>query len=137
MFVYSLDDLKLIGQVALPVLKLPGHEQIASVPNWVTFTPDGKTIYVSNAGAALGHRDRHGKTMKVNAVVPVGEVPKRINTMVIPSGAKPRLLPRPGGERRSVDPLHQVFGVGSSWRRIAGRRNGTRCRRLRGRAAAS
>src|SRR5437588_7538700 len=44
-FVYSLDgpalnELKLIGEVALPSFKAPGHDAIASVPNWVTFTPD-------------------------------------------------------------------------------------------------
>ena len=55
-FVYSLDDLKLIGQVALPALKLPGHEAISAVANWVTFTPDGKTIYMSNAGSARSPR---------------------------------------------------------------------------------
>jgi YVTN family beta-propeller protein len=38
-------------QVALPALKLPGHEAISAVANWVTFTPDSKTIYVSNAGS--------------------------------------------------------------------------------------
>ena len=68
-FVYSLDDLKMVGEVALPALKLPGHEAISSVPNWVTFTPDSKTIYVSNAGDPLGDRDRHRRRMKVKAVV--------------------------------------------------------------------
>ena len=45
------DDLKMIGQVALPALKLPGHDAISAVANWVTFTPDGKTIYISNAAS--------------------------------------------------------------------------------------
>ncbi len=49
-YVYSLGDLKMVGQVALPALKLPGHDAISAVANWVTFTPDSKTIYVSNAG---------------------------------------------------------------------------------------
>jgi YVTN family beta-propeller protein len=86
-FVYSLqnpslDKLELIGEVALPDLKLPGHSPIASVPNWVTFTPDGKTIYVSNAGLrSVTAIDT--ESMKVKAVVPVGEVPKRINTLVM------------------------------------------------------
>ena len=81
-FVYSLADLKLIGEVALPALKLPGREQIASVPNWVTFTPDGKTIYVSNAGMR-SVTAINTASMKVKAVIPVGEVPKRINTLVM------------------------------------------------------
>jgi YVTN family beta-propeller protein len=81
-FVYSLADLKLIGEVALPALKLEGHGLIASVPNWVTFTPDGKTIYISNAAIKSVTAIDTG-SMKVKAVIPVGEVPKRINTLVM------------------------------------------------------
>jgi YVTN family beta-propeller protein len=81
-FVYSLADLKQIGEVALPALKIPGREQISSVPNWVTFTPDGKTIYISNAGMrSVTAIDTASMTVK--AVIPVGEVPKRINTLVM------------------------------------------------------
>jgi YVTN family beta-propeller protein len=81
-FVYSLTDLKQLGEVALPVLKIAGREQISSVPNWVTFTPDGKTIYISNAGIrSVTAIDTASMTVK--AVVPVGEVPKRINTLVM------------------------------------------------------
>jgi YVTN family beta-propeller protein len=81
-FVYSLADLKQLGEVALPVLKLPGRDPISSVPNWVTFTPDGKTIYISNAGLrSVTAIDTASMTVK--AVVPVGEVPKRINTLVM------------------------------------------------------
>jgi len=85
-FVYSLEDLKMVGEVALPALKLPGHEAISAVANWVTFTPDSKTIYVSNAGSrSVTAIDV--AAMKVKAVVPVGEVPKRINTLVIRDGS--------------------------------------------------
>jgi YVTN family beta-propeller protein len=81
-FAYSLDDLKLLGQVALPVLDVPGHGPIGAVPNWVTFTPDGKALYVSNAAlrsvSAIDTND-----MKLIATIPVGEVPKRINTLVM------------------------------------------------------
>jgi YVTN family beta-propeller protein len=81
-FAYSLEDLKLLGQVALPVLNLPGHGPIGAVPNWVTFTPDGKTLYVSNAGMkSVSAIDTQAK--KLIATIPVGEVPKRINTMVM------------------------------------------------------
>jgi YVTN family beta-propeller protein len=81
-FAYSLDDLELQGQVALPVLNLPGHGPIGAVPNWVTFTPDGKTLYVSNAGLrSVSAIDTQAK--KLIATIPVGEVPKRINTMVM------------------------------------------------------
>src|SRR3984957_968029 len=82
-YVYSLADLSLVGEVALPQLKLPGHAPISAVPNWVTFTPDRNTVYISNAGLrSVSAVDT--KSMKVVAVVPVGEVPKRINTLVIP-----------------------------------------------------
>ena len=85
-FVYSLQgsslsDLKLIGEVALPSLDLPGRTPAASVPNWVTFTPDSKTIYISNA-AIRSVTAIDTASMKVKAVIPVGEVPKRIGTMV-------------------------------------------------------
>jgi YVTN family beta-propeller protein len=82
-YVYSLDgEPKLTGHVDLPALKLPGHEAISAVANWVTFTPDSKTIYVSNAGTrSVTAIDV--ANMKVKAVVPVGEVPKRINTLVM------------------------------------------------------
>ena len=82
-YVYSLADLSLMGEVALPQLKLPGHAPISAVANWVTFTPDSKTVYISNAGLrSVSAVDT--RSMKVVAVVPVGEVPKRINTLVIP-----------------------------------------------------
>jgi YVTN family beta-propeller protein len=81
-YAYSLDDLKLIGQVALPALNLPGRAPIGAVPNWVTFTPDGKTLYVSNAGLrSVSAIDT--QSMKLVATIPVGEVPKRINTLVM------------------------------------------------------
>jgi YVTN family beta-propeller protein len=81
-YVYSLEDLKLKGEVALPSLKLRGHEPISAVANWVTFTPDNKTVYVSNAGLrSVSAIDT--QSMKLVAVVPVGEVPKRINTLSV------------------------------------------------------
>ncbi|HMH17739.1 MAG TPA: cytochrome D1 domain-containing protein [Burkholderiales bacterium] len=81
-FAYSLPDLNLLGHVALPELKLAGRAPIGSVPNWVTFTPDSKLLYISNAGArSVSVIDT--KAMKAVATVPVGEVPKRINTLVM------------------------------------------------------
>jgi YVTN family beta-propeller protein len=98
-FAYSLNDLKMIGQVALPALTLPGHEPISGVANWVTFTPDSKTIYVSNAGSrSVTAIDT--AAMKVKAVVRVGEVPKRINTLVIPGG--PNASSSSNGRRASL-----------------------------------
>lgn len=82
-FVYDLADLKLKGEVALPALKPGGRTgPISSVPNWVTFTPDSKTIYVSNA-AIKSVTAIDTASMKVKAVIGVGEVPKRINTLVM------------------------------------------------------
>jgi YVTN family beta-propeller protein len=81
-YAYSLADLNPIGHVNLPDLKLPGHQPISAVANWVTFTPDSKTLYVSNAGLrSVTAIDT--QAMKVIAVIPVGEVPKRINTLVM------------------------------------------------------
>jgi YVTN family beta-propeller protein len=48
----------------------------------VTFTPDSSTIYISNA-ALRSVTAIDTQAMKVKAVIPVGEVPKRINTLVL------------------------------------------------------
>jgi len=78
---YSLADLKPIGRVELPQLKVTGRNPMASVPNWVTFTPDSKKVYVSNAAMnAVTAIDT--QTMKVLEVIPVGQAPKRIGTLV-------------------------------------------------------
>jgi YVTN family beta-propeller protein len=82
-YVYSLEDLKLKGEVALPSLKLAGHQPISAVANWVTFTPDGKAVYISNA-ALRSVSAIDTQSMKLVATIPVGEVPKRINTLNIP-----------------------------------------------------
>ena len=82
-FVYDLADLKLKGHVELPTTNVPGRKPIAAVPNWVTFTPDGKQIYVSNAAHnSVSAIDT--AAMKTNAVIPVGQAPKRIGTLVAP-----------------------------------------------------
>jgi YVTN family beta-propeller protein len=84
-FEYSLPELQLIGHVALPEVHPVGHAPTGSVPEWITFTPDNRTIYVSNSGAgSLSAIDVSAR--KIIAIIPVGEVPKRINTMVIPAG---------------------------------------------------
>ena len=82
-FVYSLPELKLLGRVALPELKLPGRAPIGASPTWLTFTPDSKTVYVSNEGLkAVSAIDV--KTLKEVARIPVGEWPARISTLVLP-----------------------------------------------------
>jgi YVTN family beta-propeller protein len=81
-FAYSLPDLKLIGHVDLPLVHPLGRTSTGAVPEWITFTPDSRLLYVSNSAArAVSVIDT--KTIKQIALVPVGEVPKRNNTLVI------------------------------------------------------
>jgi YVTN family beta-propeller protein len=82
-FVYSLPDLKVIGHADLPALDVPGRHAVGSVPDWLTFTPDSKTVYVADTG--LGSVSAiDAKTLKEVARIRVGEVPKRMNTLVAP-----------------------------------------------------
>ena len=82
-FVYSLPDLKLQGNVPLPLKTIAGRDKpVPAVPNWVTFTPDSKLIYISNA-AAMSVTAIDVDAKKVVAVIPVGQVPKRIATLVL------------------------------------------------------
>ena len=81
-FAYSLPDLKLIGYSALPLVQSLSHPPAGAVPEWITFTPDSKTVYVSNS-AARSVSAIDTKTLKSVAVIPAGEVPKRINTLVL------------------------------------------------------
>jgi YVTN family beta-propeller protein len=79
-FAYSLPDLKLLGRVALPELKLSGRAPIGAVPNWITFTPDSRTLYVSNSTLnSVSAIDVAG--LKIVATIPVGQVPKRNGTL--------------------------------------------------------
>ncbi|MEA2904905.1 MAG: hypothetical protein QOI12_2292 [Alphaproteobacteria bacterium] len=80
-FVYDLADLKLKGHVDLPTVNVTGKKPMSSVANWVTFTPDGKQIYVSNA-ANNSVTAIDTAAMKINAVIPVGQAPKRVGTVV-------------------------------------------------------
>ena len=68
---------------ALPEVSPMGRPNSGAVPEWITFTPDGRTVYVSNS-AAKSVSAIDTETMKQVAVIPVGEVPKRINTLVLP-----------------------------------------------------
>jgi YVTN family beta-propeller protein len=81
-FEYSLPDLKLAGHCSLPNVYPPNHAPTGSVPEWITFTPDSRFLYVSNSGArsvtAIDTR-----TLQIVAVIPAGEVPKRINTLIL------------------------------------------------------
>ena len=69
---------------SLPDLKLMGTTEIQGIdPNWVTLTPDSKTAYVAIAGSNFVSAIDI-KSMKEIAHIPVGEVPKRNTTMVLP-----------------------------------------------------
>jgi YVTN family beta-propeller protein len=82
-FKYSLPDLQLVGYCPLPVQQLLNRAPAGAVPEWITFTPDSQRVYDSNSGArSVSVID--AKTLKLVDVVNVGEVPKRINTLILP-----------------------------------------------------
>ena len=81
-FAYSLPELKLIGSVELTEVHPLGRAPSGGVPEWITFTPDSKLVYVSNSGTkSVTAIDI--STLKAVALIPVGEVPKRMNTLVL------------------------------------------------------
>jgi YVTN family beta-propeller protein len=68
---------------SLPDLTLQGHVVVGNVPDWITFTPDGKFLYLSNAGSnsvSVIDTQAHKEVTRI----PVGEVPKRSATLLIP-----------------------------------------------------
>jgi YVTN family beta-propeller protein len=81
-FEYSLPDLRLIGHAKLPEVHPLGRALSGAVPEWITFTPDSKRVYVSNS-AAKSVSVIDAETLKEVAIIPVGEVPKRVNTLVL------------------------------------------------------
>jgi YVTN family beta-propeller protein len=71
-YAYSLPDLKLLGGV-----------HVGDHPDWLTITPDSKSVYVANAGSnSVSVLDTASR--KEIARVPVGQVPKRNITAVLP-----------------------------------------------------
>jgi YVTN family beta-propeller protein len=68
---------------SLPDLKLLGAADVGRAPDWVTLTPDGKSAYVANAGSnSVSVIDI--KSMKEVVRIPVGQVPKRNITALLP-----------------------------------------------------
>jgi YVTN family beta-propeller protein len=68
---------------SLPDLKLLGESKVGHHPDWLTFTPDGTRVYVANAGSnsvsvvdVAAHKEI--------AQIPVGQVPKRNITAILP-----------------------------------------------------
>ena len=71
-YFFSIPDLKQVGEVKV------GHH-----PDWLTFTPDGKSVYVANAGSnSVSVVDVDAR--KELTQIPVGQVPKRNITAVLP-----------------------------------------------------
>ena len=71
-YFFSIPDLKQVGEVKV------GHH-----PDWLTFTPDGKSVYVANAGSnSVSVVDVDAR--KEVSQSPVGQVPKRNITAVLP-----------------------------------------------------
>lgn len=67
---------------SLPDLKLLGGVKVGDHPDWLTFTPDSKRVYVANAGSnSVSAVDI--ATRKEIARIPVGQVPKRNITAVM------------------------------------------------------
>jgi len=69
-YVYSLPDLREIGRVF-----------VGQHPEWITFTPDGKYAYIGAAGDNATHAIDVA-TLQTVATIPVGQVPKRIATVL-------------------------------------------------------
>ena len=68
---------------SLPDLTLQGAIDVGIAPDWVTLTPDGKTAYVANAGSnSVSVVDVVG--MREITRIPVGQVPKRNITAMLP-----------------------------------------------------
>ena len=71
-FAYSMPDLKLLGSVP-----------VGEDPDWLTFTPDSKSMYVACAGSNwVTVIDVNSR--KVVTHIPVGQVPKRNITAILP-----------------------------------------------------
>jgi len=71
-YVYSLPDLTLLGSV-----------DVGRAPDWVTLTPDGRSAYVANAGSnSVSVVDLIA--LKEVTRIPVGQVPKRNITVMLP-----------------------------------------------------
>ena len=71
-YVYSLPDLKLLGGI-----------KVGDDPDWLTFTPDSRSVYVANAGSNSVSVIDVASRKEVTRI-PVGQVPKRNITAVLP-----------------------------------------------------
>ena len=68
---------------SMPDLTLLGESKVGHHPDWLTFTPDSKRVYVANAGSnSVSVVDIASR--KELTQIPVGQVPKRNITAVLP-----------------------------------------------------
>jgi YVTN family beta-propeller protein len=81
-FKYSLPALTLAGHAKLPEIHTIERRPTGSVPEWITFSPDSKLVYVSDSAARLV-TVIDTRTLKSVAQIQVGEVPKRMKTLVL------------------------------------------------------
>jgi YVTN family beta-propeller protein len=67
----------------MPDLKYLGEVKVGLVPDWITFTPDSKKLYVANAhDNNVTVIDVPGR--KVITTIKVGQIPKRNSTGIFP-----------------------------------------------------
>jgi len=86
-FAYSLPGLELLGHVDLPKTRRPDNSVLGAVPEWIAFSVDGNTMYVTDSGLMLVSVI-DTDTMKELKEIPVGQVPKRIYTLPIGSSSR-------------------------------------------------
>ena len=99
-YAYSMPDLKLLGGVEV------GHH-----PDWLTFSPDSKRVYVANAGSnSVSVVDV--ATRKELSQVPVGQVPKRNITAMTPVAAAAAAWRRDELRHVHADALQQRLEAG-------------------------
>ena len=68
---------------SLPALEFVGGVHVGSHPDWLTFSPNSKFVYVANAGSnSTSVVDTEALRQVVQ--IPVGQVPKRVITAVVP-----------------------------------------------------
>ena len=68
---------------SLPDLEYLGGVEVGHIPDWLTMTPDSRYLYVANAGSNdVSVVDT--QEMREIARIPVGQVPKRNKTVVLP-----------------------------------------------------
>lgn len=81
-FRYALPDLELLGHVSLPIRRKHGRPLSGAVPYWISFTPDSQRVFVSNLALdSVSVID--SEAMELIAMIPVGKMPKRSDTLVL------------------------------------------------------